>query len=416
MKTRRTLLRYLGTGACLSIAGCLAQSPDCSIDRRTTTSTATAGGLVSNYQSNAEHSGYFPGNVAENTGTEQWHVATGDSPADMLSVVIRNGSVFIAGEVLYALDQTDGSLNWCQVPGTRTPTGPAVAGDVVVVVSTRKINRNDDEGGLQAFDVNDGSRRWQNTAVGPSSYAPTTHDGTVYVSGYRGNPYVSTVDASTGEVDWRSNVGTGDVQSPAVTDDGVFIHTESALLKLDPVDGSERWHVSTIDPSNPPTVADGVVYARRRPATFAAWDAATGECRWEFDGFTAEQGAASTCVAGDTVFVTFGAGGDGRLAALRQSDGTPRWQRTVDDLVGELPDVNGPSFSQPVVTDDTIYVGFGDGLLAVTRDDGAVRWYRQFRIRTQGDMVFSGVPGPVAIANDTLFAYTGSGDVYAIQR
>lgn len=241
---------------------------------------------------------------------------------------------------------------------------------------------------------------------------PTVRDGVVYLSGGPVDPGVAAVDLASGSVEWetRLDAETGRV---AVDDSGVYIAQATGIRKLDG-SGSSRWHRSTgTAPRGPPTVADGTVYAQTGPRGFTALDAATGDPRW---GVTAPTEAAfSAAVADGTVYLS---GVD--LGARRAADGTERWRRSTTEAgvsVETATDRYGDRhFGELAVIDDTVYVGHGDGLLAVDRADGSPRWRRPFRNRVMGDAVAGGYPGAPAVAGDTVFTYTSGGDCYAVAR
>jgi len=157
------------------------------------------------HQAGPAHTGYVPGAAGGDDGSELWRSTLGGSVAQH-GLVADGDTVFVTGDALYALDGTDGSVDWCRSPSGRQ-TAPAVA-DGTVVVATNRVS--DDEGGLYAYDRSDGTERWQTTAVGPSNAGPlqaqpTVFDGTVFVTGSfaEENPLFSAVDLATGDLEWQ---------------------------------------------------------------------------------------------------------------------------------------------------------------------------------------------------------------------
>ncbi|WP_436928737.1 outer membrane protein assembly factor BamB family protein [Halosimplex halobium] len=412
MTTRRTYLTAVA-GAVAGLSGCLGGTRDCDIEGRAVSSSVAAGGSFPNVRADSRQTGYVSTRGTDSNG-ENWTVATGDLPPEGRGVVVADGNVFVAGDVLYALDQADGSVRWCRKPGTRTPTSPAVLGDRVVVATDHVA---DDAGGLQAFATSDGTREWRNGSVGEADEPPTAADGTVYVSGTRGNPVVSAVDGSSGALRWQSDVGSGDISAPAVSPAGAFVQTDGRLLRLARSDGSVDWTVATDGPTGPPVVADGTVYASRGPATVGAWDARSGTLRWEFDGFAAAARARYLCAAPERLVVASKTERGGELVALRRADGRELWRRDAAALAGSRSGSVDPSLGPPLATDDSVYAGLGAGLLAVSSHDGSTRWYRAFPNRVhEGDMALPGDPGPPALAGDAMFVLAGTGTVYALDH
>ncbi|ELZ26882.1 pyrrolo-quinoline quinone [Halosimplex carlsbadense 2-9-1] len=415
MRRRRALLRSLGVGAVGFAAGCARLrrlgGPD-ELARNEVSSEAGGDGSVPMHQRDARHSGYVSGTVTDESGTDRW-VSTVDPPDISSAVVLSTDSVFVpSADGVHALDRADGSYRWDRRPDATFPTVPVVT-DGVVVVGELFDEPVEDEVGAVAYDAADGTELWETTDV-PGGWArPTVRDGVVYLSGGPVDPGVTAVGLADGAVEWQTRLDaeTGRV---AVNETGVYVAQPTGIRKLGP-GGADLWHRSTTgEPRGPPTVADGTVYAQTAPGSFAALDAATGERRWET--IAPPETEFSAAVTGGTVYLS---GGD--LVARRAADGTELWRRspaqagasveTATDHYGER------GFGDLAVTDDTVYVGHGDGLLAVARADGTPRWRRPFRNRVMGgDMVFGGSPGAPAVAGDTVFTFTSGGDCYAVAR
>ncbi|QLH84792.1 PQQ-binding-like beta-propeller repeat protein [Halosimplex pelagicum] len=416
MTSRRALLGSLGAAAAGLTAGCgrlrrLAGGPS-ELARNEVSSTAGGDGSVPMHQRDAGHTGYVSGTATDESGADRW-VSTVDPPNISSGVVVSDESVFVpSADGVHALDRADGSYRWDRRPDATFPTGPVVS-DGVVVVGELFDEPVEDEVGAVAYDAADGTELWETTDVPGGWSRPTVRDGTVYLSGGPVDPGVTAVDLAAGGVEWETRLAaeTGRV---AVDDGGVYVTQATGIRKLDG-GGSALWQRPTPEkPRGPPTVADGTVYAQTGPRTFAALDAATGEPRWETSA--PAETAFSAAVADGTVYCS---GAD--LVARRTADGRERWRRSPTEAgasVETATDHYGDrGFGELAVTDDTIYLGHGDGLLAVARADGTPRWRRPFRNRVKGgDMVFGGSPGTPAVAGDTVFTFTSGGDCYAVAR
>lgn len=136
-----------------------------------------------------------------------------------------------------------------------------------------------------------------------------------------------------------------------------------------------------------PIVADGIVYLGTNDGRFHAIDAASGTPRWTWQGPNRIDGRA-VATAEVIIFV------DGRndLVCLERRDGTLRWRFALyDEALAGAPLAENPTFNRrtatPLVRDDTVYCGSGDGgLYAVGLRDGQRRWRH-----AAGAPIYSGV-------------------------
>jgi outer membrane protein assembly factor BamB len=158
-----------------------------------------------------------------------------------------------------------------------------------------------------------------------------------------------------------------------------------------------------------PVVADGIVYIGTTGGVVNAVDAHDGKQRWAFA--TGAPVYASVAVAGDAVYVV---ADNGFLYRLNRSDGKERWRYALGDadVPRVLPHPQVVEWdwqgAQPIIAEDTIYVGAGDGgFHAVAVEDGKRRW----RFDTRG-----AIRNAAAVDGDTV--YVGSMDkfVYALAR
>ena len=71
---------------------------------------------------------------------------------------------------------------------------------------------------------------------------PIVHDETLYVGGRDGT--VRAFDARTGDTRWQQSIG-ANASAPRVQDDRLFVPTNGAIVALEPKDGSEVWRTET---------------------------------------------------------------------------------------------------------------------------------------------------------------------------
>jgi outer membrane protein assembly factor BamB len=124
----------------------------------------------------------------------------------------------------------------------------------------------------------------------------------------------------------------------------------------------ELWRYQANGPCLPaPAVAGDIVYVACDDSTLYAFDAATGELRWQF---TAEPFAAGPSVAGDLAYVV---GGSGTLYAVDTATGQERWR--FDAF---------PVSASPAVETGVLVVAADGGTLAgIDAETGAQRWRYQ---------------------------------------
>lgn len=309
--------------------------------------------------------------------------------------VVEDGVAYAVDDAdrLTALDARTGSVAWRF--DEAAVTRPVSTGDGVVFVAGADA--------LRAVDAETREVRW--TFEPPASdrdgatvldrsanpgVAPTVTDATVYVA-LGDPPRVYAVDRETGTPRWDAD----GQQVAGASDDAVFVHADGELVAADPDDGATRWTAS-LRGGTDVAVAEGRVYGLLDAATVAAFDADSGEKRWEFE--RTHELLAPPSVSPDGVFVATSPaeGGDGgNLFALGRDAGDVRW----------CAHLGFERVRSPAVTDETVFVPRSYGLLqARAVEDGELRW--QF-FAEQADFESVAVVGRVA------FAGTANGDLYA---
>jgi len=148
--------------------------------------------------------------------------------------------------------------------------------------------------------------------------------------------------ASTGEVDWRAQLGGAVSQPPILTEDAVYVVTDSdVVMALDRENGDALWR-----------------YRREAP-----------------EGFYISEHAGLALVEGEMLLAAFTAG---VIVALAPADGALIWER---DTAAELePGPDGPPRfadvdTTPLVIDELVYIAsFAGGVYALERASGSVVW------------------------------------------
>ncbi len=297
-------------------------------------------------------------------------------------------------------DASDGHA-WAFETSGPVEGAPTVVGGSVYVVSNERY--------LYAIDASTGELEWE-TEVGGYEYSPmrgkrvpTVVDGTVYVtSSSRASGQLHAIDAETGEHEWHVEVH-GAATVPTVSDDTLYLPNGQAVAALDADTGKQIW-VHELEEGGgmfgpAPAVVDGTVYVGGRPhgtmtapPQFHALDADSGEAVWR-----SEQRASFSAptVVDDRVYVGFDP-----VLVFDTDTGDEAW--TVDGSGSG----GGWLVSSPTVADGTVYVGDSDGTIhAFGAEDGDERW----TVET-GDSITSSP----TVADGTVFVGSDDGHVYGL--
>jgi outer membrane protein assembly factor BamB len=203
------------------------------------------------------------------TGVERW-----TAPGPSRSATAAGGRVFgSTNEVLVlALDPRDGGEIWRAYPGN-VPGNLAVAGALAFAVSN--------DGNAFAFDRSTGALVWEQEAVSPIG-SPAIAAGTVFLGTFEG---LAALEASSGEILWESEVGTGStLGTPAIANGVVYFLGSDALYALRARTGNLLWSAPVGDQGlASPSVANGVVYTGSLIGTVHAFQARTGEELWRYN-------------------------------------------------------------------------------------------------------------------------------------
>lgn len=189
------------------------------------------------------------------------------------------------------------------------------------------------------------------------------------------------VDAATGHVKWRTDLGTPGRSAPTIVDGRVFFGTiDERLFALDAKTGKQIWTYSatpadTVMFGQPaPAVVDGIVLAGFGSGDLVALRAVTGEMVWS-DSLGGSNGRDETmdfaCVRGAPVIsegTAYAVSMSRVLVAIDMRSGRRLWEREV------------ASQNALCVAGDWIYVLSADEQVAcVDKLSGHVRWISQLR-------------------------------------
>jgi len=142
------------------------------------------------------------------------------------SPVFSNGTVFVAGDVVYALD-TNGTVIWRSDQSSSAGYGGTVGSSPVVDTSRSNIYVGSADGSVYAFDTANGTLSWE-TSIGnavPSTPAIDGGGDQVVAATRGGDLVVLDLTNNGSEVD-RVAIGSGTLSSPTADNGEVFIGTQ----------------------------------------------------------------------------------------------------------------------------------------------------------------------------------------------
>ena len=311
-------------------------------------------------------------------GSQVWSIRIEEIKDDPLPGIAgglalsREGLIVHAGgRRLALLKPSDGSILW----GAETDI--PLRGSATII-GTDRVAVTDLDGNMTVVTLVSGERVWQHFGIVSNTVifgapAPAFANDEIVLAGAAGE--VSYFDASTGELLWTDSVasllprtaiqGLGDVRATPVHDGGlIFVVSQSGRF---------------------------VVFSARNG--LPVWERAIGgiEMPW---------------VAGESVFVL---SLDGRLYALRRSDGAVRW---ITELDGAVPlDVVAPEkpprYVGPIVAGDKVYVMSRGGVVqAFDASTGAAG-----EVFSTGQEILT----PPQVAGGRMFLVGRSGTLIAVE-
>ena len=292
--------------------------------------------------------------------------AGGRDPAFKSSpIVVRNQSdqrptVYIAdldGKI-YSFDLETGKKNWEFQAGISIEASPAYKDGHIYI--------GDLDGGFYCLDEF-GEQVWKKDLVAPIMGAANFYRDGVLLGTDDASLYF--LDRKDGKQLWKFAASDQIQCSITVSDDVAFVagcDGHFRLIDLD--DGSERGAVPMGSPTGcTPAVSQGYAVVGTEQAEFVCIDLKNVEVKWGFadeDGAAAIRGAAA--VKGQQVI--FGAR-NRQLYSVNLDTGKQDWTVTLKGRVD----------GSPIVVEDRIFVGAGDGRLYVLSLDGKFQWEKQFK-------------------------------------
>ncbi len=196
------------------------------------------------------------------------------------------------------------------------------------------------DGAVQAFEADNGRRRWAQDTNLKLSAGPSVESGYLAVASSGG--WVVVLDSSTGAEQWRAYVKGEVLAAPAIGNGRLFVRTVRGFLyAFSLTTGQELWSVSQSMPR------------------------------------LSLRGTSSPALQAQLVICGFD---NGRLVAYQQSDGDKVWDIPLAAPAGRnelerLVDLNG---EVQVVGNDVYVAGYNGLLASVAAESGELLWSREF--------------------------------------
>lgn len=425
--TRRRTLAAVG-GLSLPLGGCGGRLS--ALDEgRSGDDTATPPSVEESWPMqgfDAANSGYAPGRRGPRTDPEhRWRRDVGEVVHG--SPVVADGTLFVeapAGRLL-ALDAATGRRRWVfDLPHSGfDDTAPLATSDAVVHPVF--------EGMVFGVDPVEGTELWRRSFRPPGgdgesfvrsasrvasglAYVPVTDD----TGDYAGR--VLALDPATGETVRRFEVPAGPVGIALDAEPLVVATGDNGLFAFDRRSGERRWRFrpeNDVTHTDAPALRDGTAYVPLGEAVYAV-DLASGDQRWRFvpGGRFA---IVSPAVDGERVYVGGRAdldpdGEADNFHALDPADGSVLWSADTSPAV----------WTDPVVADDTVYLGtqvVGEGtgglLYALDAATGETLWRHETK-RVVSDDTGTWLQGTIqsapAVAGGTVFFTSEDQRVHAV--
>ena len=304
--------------------------------------------------------------------TVRWQASVAgvpDETVELAQPIIVGQQVLTLGAdaVLTAFNLGTGEVNWSRSIDERLDDAlPGVAGGVAsngeFVVAHAAFNR------LEALSLQTGDMLWAVSHEQPLRGGPTiTDENTAIVTDIDGRIFVYRMN--DGELLWQraglpSNTVIFGVPSPAASKDRIVIAGAAGEVAVhDSVSGNLVWadSLASFNPRTPleelgdvrahPVIRDSAVIIISQSGRMVSYQLNSGFPIWE----KSVGGIEMPWLAGDTVFVLTL---DGRLYALRDSDGAARWVAELDGALplGEIASNDVPRYVGPIVGDNIVYV------------------------------------------------------------
>ena len=252
---------------------------------------------------------------------------------------------------------------------------PVVAGGMVFAMDSDAV--------VSAHAMTTGARLWRTVTVDRKIDSTNIGGGLSWDSGtvyaVNGESEILALDAATGGVRWRKDIGVPARSAPTVAEGRIFLTTiDSRLLALSVEDGRQLWAyqaagaATSVLGAPPPAHAQGIVVAGFGSGEIAAVRAENGSVVWT-DGLGISRGRSSLvdflAIRGAPIInngQVFATGMGGITIAVDLTTGRRVWERRV------------ASANTPWLAGNWLYlISLNQELTAINAEDARVAWITQ---------------------------------------
>lgn len=167
-------------------------------------------------------------------GTELWTHNTGIDGAQGPAVDGNNVYVIDSStQEIISFNAPDGSVNWRTNLTTTASSPPCTDGTNVYL--------SDDNGNLEAYDVDDGTQSWSVSPFSGTALPPAVADGVVYFMESSTGAVEARAIGDGGQV-WNNTANGGGVSTPAIAGDHVYVQDgDNGLRAYNRFHGAVEW-------------------------------------------------------------------------------------------------------------------------------------------------------------------------------
>lgn len=155
----------------------------------------------------------------DGNGAELWKFNT-QTKLGHSSPQIKNGTVYLAADKIYAINPSDGTVNWESSYGGTVGSSPTIADGTLYVGSATNT--------ISAIDISDGTSIWTYETNGPVGSTPAVTGNRVVAGSDDGNVYA--LDTETGQELGKASVGSPVWSSPVISSNIVYIGSQDGSI------------------------------------------------------------------------------------------------------------------------------------------------------------------------------------------
>ena len=265
-------------------------------------------------------------------------------------------------------------------------------------------------GNLYALDAANGDNLW-NYPIPVGGSSPAVANGMVYVGSFDGNVYA--FNATNGVKLWNYPAGDAVSSSPAVADGIVYVGlSDGNLVALNGSTGEQVWNYKSNGGVGSPLVKDGAVFASSNSfiplftynGDVYALNATNGKMLWNYN---ANSSVAFPTIFGETLYVGIGS----NVTALSSINGSKLWSTYISGQTGLGPAV----LSLTAFFNEVLYVGSSDGsVYALNSNNGEKIWSQSLgNLSETSPGAVSGVTSPAA-AKGMVYIASNDDNLYTL--